>query len=417
MSEGRTPSAETGSTTRVDDRRPAYDGGVLELLPIVLVNSVLTILTLGLYRFWAKTRVRRYFLSRISFLGDRLVYTGTGKELFIGFLIVLAFIVPFGIVFQTLSHWAEGQGWVWFGTVNVAYFITLYYLIQFAVFRANRYRLSRATWRGIRAGQTGSALRYANLAMLYSLLVPLSLGLAYPLMRNRLQAYKIDHASFGSERFSYSGQTGPLFRRWLVPWGVFMATMLIGAVWASLSSELSYATKSDMELADFRKLRESTPALVSILAFLLFYLSMFWYRAAEIRHFTNHTEFAGLRFASTLRGTRIFLVYLFYVAIFAVLIVPGVFLALAAGGVALSEGTVSDAASAIGSAAVLVYVLFFFVIAGPLQTLVVQNLLLRIFCNALTIDGHIASERLLQSQLEMPTRGEGLADALDIDAF
>ena len=35
----------------------------------------------AVYRFWGKTRVRRYLWGRVSFQGDRAEYTGTGREL------------------------------------------------------------------------------------------------------------------------------------------------------------------------------------------------------------------------------------------------------------------------------------------------------------------------------------------------
>jgi len=51
---------------------PVYSGRAMEIGRIALVNTVLTLLTVGIYRFWAKTRMRRYFVSRVSFLGDPL---------------------------------------------------------------------------------------------------------------------------------------------------------------------------------------------------------------------------------------------------------------------------------------------------------------------------------------------------------
>lgn len=66
-----------------------YDGRLGELYVLFIKNLLLTIITLGIYRFWAKTRVRRYLWSHTSLFGDRFEYTGTGKELFLGFLIAL----------------------------------------------------------------------------------------------------------------------------------------------------------------------------------------------------------------------------------------------------------------------------------------------------------------------------------------
>ena len=88
-------SQPPGTATQV--LRLEHGGRVVELLPIVLVNAILNIVTLTLYRFWAKTRVRHYLWSGTKMMGDRFEYTGRGIELFLGFLVVLAVvIVPLG---------------------------------------------------------------------------------------------------------------------------------------------------------------------------------------------------------------------------------------------------------------------------------------------------------------------------------
>jgi Bacterial protein of unknown function (DUF898) len=43
------------------------------------------LITLGIYRFWATTRVRRWFWSKVTIDGERLEYSGTGFELLILF--------------------------------------------------------------------------------------------------------------------------------------------------------------------------------------------------------------------------------------------------------------------------------------------------------------------------------------------
>ena len=74
-------------------------------------------------------------------------------------------------------------------------------------------------------------------------------------------------------------------------------------------------------------------------------------------------------------------------------------------------------AQAFGSFAGVLAVLIVFVIAGTLKPIIVHNRLFRIFCETLTLQGSFSPDRLLQSQLNIPQRGEGLADALDVDAF
>ena len=80
-----------------------YTGQAKSLGWLVFKNTILTVITLGFYRFWAKTRIRKYIWSNQSLFGEPLEYTGTGKELFLGFLIVLAVLVPLGIVVNVIS--------------------------------------------------------------------------------------------------------------------------------------------------------------------------------------------------------------------------------------------------------------------------------------------------------------------------
>src|SRR5579859_5067361 len=71
-------------------------GGLFGLL---VKNAFLTFITLGIYRFWARAALRRYWWGSITIAGDPLEYTGTGLELFIGFLMFLGIMLPFGVVY------------------------------------------------------------------------------------------------------------------------------------------------------------------------------------------------------------------------------------------------------------------------------------------------------------------------------
>ena len=60
------------------------------LLKLSLVNFLLGIVTLTVYRFWARTNVRRHIWACVHINGQPLEYTGKGIELFKGALIVFA---------------------------------------------------------------------------------------------------------------------------------------------------------------------------------------------------------------------------------------------------------------------------------------------------------------------------------------
>src|SRR6476619_5854183 len=85
-----------------DDRTIRFTGNWREYLPIAATNALLIICTLGIYRFWASARQRRYLWSRTHFIDDQLEWTGTGREMFFGFLIVIAVLAPFFLFFQFL---------------------------------------------------------------------------------------------------------------------------------------------------------------------------------------------------------------------------------------------------------------------------------------------------------------------------
>src|SRR5262245_2079042 len=136
------------------DAQPLSYAATPGLFRIVVRNLVLTVLTLGIYRFWAKTNIRRYMWRQVTVGEDALEYTGTGKELVMGFLIVMAILTPFALAYAVAQQILFGNP-IGAGLLQVFYLSALIVLSVIALFRARRYRLSRTAWRGIHAGQDG----------------------------------------------------------------------------------------------------------------------------------------------------------------------------------------------------------------------------------------------------------------------
>jgi len=155
--------SETGRAAAGDDRAIRFTGNWREYLPIAATNALLIICTLGVYRFWAAARQRRYLWSRTEVIDDTLEWTGTGKEMFIGFLIVIAILAPFFLFIQFLfpALVARGKAEAAAGIITLFY-IGLIYLGGFARFRALRYRLSRTLWHGIRGGSNDPGWNYGG---------------------------------------------------------------------------------------------------------------------------------------------------------------------------------------------------------------------------------------------------------------
>jgi uncharacterized membrane protein YjgN (DUF898 family) len=73
--------------------RFSYHGTGGSLLVLQLKNALLTIVTLGIYSFWAKNNVRKFHYENTEVDGERFEYHGTGGELFRGAL------KAFGLIF------------------------------------------------------------------------------------------------------------------------------------------------------------------------------------------------------------------------------------------------------------------------------------------------------------------------------
>ncbi|PID36378.1 MAG: hypothetical protein CR993_04730 [Rhodobacterales bacterium] len=193
-----------------------------KVLALSLKAGLLTVLTLGLYRFWMKTRLRRYYWSAIRPGGVPLEYVGRPTEKLLGFLtavVILAFYI--GVVNLILMFFSfaylDGEA-----SAYILSFLGLVPFIFFAQYRSRRYVFARSRWRGIRFGLEPGVMGYIWRAMLYWTLTIVSLGLLWPLKRFRLEKYWTDRTLFGTEHFHQGGSWTMLIRP--------MLPLYIGAV-------------------------------------------------------------------------------------------------------------------------------------------------------------------------------------------
>src|ERR1700720_2227371 len=154
----------------------SFSGDRAEFRQLVERGAGLELITVGFYRFWLATDIRRHLWSNTHIDGDAPEYTGRGKELLIGFLFALAIIVPVYLAYFVASLQAERiKAFASFPL------LAFFYLFgQFAIYRARRYRLTRTVWRGVRFWMDGSGWSYAAQAALWAVLVGLTLGLLLP---------------------------------------------------------------------------------------------------------------------------------------------------------------------------------------------------------------------------------------------
>src|SRR5207247_785400 len=78
--------------------RITFSGLRADFRRLVLRGTALELVTVGFYRFWLATDMRRHLWSNTAVDGDAAEYTGTAKELLIGFLFALAILAPIYLV-------------------------------------------------------------------------------------------------------------------------------------------------------------------------------------------------------------------------------------------------------------------------------------------------------------------------------
>ncbi|MFD2648745.1 DUF898 family protein [Devosia albogilva] len=203
-----------------------FTGGRGELGWTLLRGYALMLPTIGLYRFWLTTAKRRFYWSNTEIGGDALEYTGSAVQLLLGFLMALAVFVPLYGLFFYLSTQSSEAVVVGYGAVGVI----LWFLMGYAIYRARDFRLSRTLWRGIRFDQQGSAWRYAVRRFLWSLLVIVTAGLAYPFMALSLWRYRYRNSWFGDRQFGFTGGLKQLVAPYYLAWLVAAVVAVIAVV-------------------------------------------------------------------------------------------------------------------------------------------------------------------------------------------
>ena len=165
-------------------------------------------------------------------------------------------------------------------------------LMPIALFRARRYRLSRTVWRGIRWGQSGSAMSYALLMLGYSVFVVITLGLAYPWQSIALERYRLNHTYFGNQPLDFDGTAKPLFGRWLVVWAMTGGMVLVCAVLAGIAYQHWGVSAGDMAPKAEAALG-GVSVLVLGLAMIGSLVGFAWYKAGELRYIASPVRLRG----------------------------------------------------------------------------------------------------------------------------
>lgn len=197
------------------------DGG--KYFGILVVNFLLTIVTLGLYYPWAKAKSLQYLYGETEFAGSRLQFHGTGNEMFKGFIKAIILIgVIFGI--YTVLGMSGNMTLALIGAAE--YMLGIILIIPLAIHGGLRYRMSRTSWRGIHFGYRGRLGELFRIYLSGVFLTIVTLGIYGSWLSINIRNYCIGHIRLGNCKFKYTGNGSDFF--WLNVKGFFLTILTFG---------------------------------------------------------------------------------------------------------------------------------------------------------------------------------------------
>ncbi len=194
---------------RTSEKSPfRFDGRGSDLLLLYLKNLVLTLLTLGIYRFWARVAVYRWVYQHTSFHGARFDYHATGKEKFIGFLKGLLLLSPVVLLLFLLHGLLTSEGVpseLAFILCLYGFFFLMFLLRPLLLVGSLRYNLARTSWSGLRFRFDGRVKECYALYLRDLLFMILTLGFYWSWHHVKVRSFKAHHTLFGGDRFEFRG--------------------------------------------------------------------------------------------------------------------------------------------------------------------------------------------------------------------
>lgn len=210
--------------------RATFGGNAQEYFGIWIVNTLLTIATLGVYAPWAKVRRNRYFYASTRILGQSFDYHATGGQLLMGWLLVAVYIVGYDF----LSHIYPFAG------LGVALLLAI--VFPWLVNRALRFRARVTSYSNVRFRFEGS-IGEAYLSLLLGGIMSLfSLGLLAPIGSRWYERYLFRGIHYGDKDFETRGKLSSLYKSMILP----AVIMIVGVLPAFAIA--TYITMKELEI-------------------------------------------------------------------------------------------------------------------------------------------------------------------------
>ncbi len=391
-----------------------YFGKGAPLFKLYFITAIFTVLTLGIYRFWAKTRIRKYIWSSVTGDDDSFEYTGTGLEKFLGFLVAIVVLAIYLGLFQLLLTFLgfsiipqDNSPQAIIGqsiAINLS-FLAILPLIFFAQYRARRYKMARSRWRGLRFGMENGAWGYVARALGYGILTIITLGILAPLATFRLEKYMADRSWYGDGRFEQSGRWQDLYK------GMKHVFIGIGLLIVSIVLVAMAAGNESVGMGILG-------GVLIFVAYIWLLIGVVFYRVYAFNYMTGNKVLDGqVTFSAALETSTVIAKVIVGSVVIAVLM--GVIFAVIAGvGAAIFAGAGATgqvgAGSIVGGLVILILYAGAFLAAGGLGLVMITQPIIEHAVNNITVYNADHLNEIQQRSADSFADADGFADALDV---
>lgn len=275
--------------------RFSFTGKAGEYFGIWIVNTLLKIITIGMYSAWAKVRKRRYFYGNTFLNKIPFDYLADPNILFRGWLIAAVFFLLYSVANKVSPLLTTLLG------------ILFYLGVPWLIVRSRSFNLRNSDHRNIRftfnPDYRGAYLVFAGLP----LLLPVTLGLIFPYMIYCQKKFFVENSGYGRTRFTFDASAKDFYLLFLKASGWFI--LLVGAV-ISVLGLFSAALSEFLPLfRDIGEINSNASAkaigvvlVLMFLSFNLLYLYFAIYLRTCLANLTwNATRIRKSSFISTLR--------------------------------------------------------------------------------------------------------------------
>ncbi len=261
----------------------SFTGSARDYFGIWVLNTLLKLLTAGIYSAWAKVRKRRFFYGSTTLHDQPFEYTADPIALFKGWLIAAVAFLLYALGTRVSPLLSAAVG-----------------LIIFAVFpwllvRSRMFNASNSSHRNIRFSFRPE---YSQAYLVYAalpLVSMLTLGLLTPYTLFRQRKFLIENSSYGATPFVFTAKVEQFYK---------LALKIVLTVVGVLALIVALVALSGVGLsaADIKHGSLKGMAFVPMISFLLVYFIIIVYAQTAMANICwNGTSLAGSRFQSNLR--------------------------------------------------------------------------------------------------------------------